>query len=332
MASLQAIIKSKNSAVEVAETNLERGEIYFFTPGGQRSSDHVQSKNVVWTAPQNGTAVIEVWGASGSVGKMCCCGWAMPGNPGAYAKKTIEVGTNDTVCMILGDSCANDQLCHKGISEATCVCWTTQSATGAIVAGGGRGGPHICVSGGSSYCCGIAYGFPGQTFSNIGGSYSGGSAGCGLLCNYFAGEIAQATGGDINKDGGFSCVLISHCNPCCQCHFVSAVRVAPGLVSQEGATMLLTHNCGPSVAQVSGAGAESLYMGLSGLSRTPTQGNAFTTCWTSGKPCSCYETWTRYQYNYPHGVPAPTEFPCSSVRNWGHRGGPGAVRIQFIGT
>lgn len=332
MASLASIVRSKNSAVEINETNLERGTIFYYTPGDQRSTNHDQSKCIEWKSPGNGTVVVEIWGASGSIGKMCCCGWSLPGNPGAYSKKTLEMSTNDTICMVIGNSCTDDTLCHKGRSEATCICWITTASSGTMVAEGGRGGPHICASGQSAYCCAIAYGLPGQNFSNIGGAFEGGSNGCGVICNYVAGEIATATGGDINKDGGFSCTIISHCNPCCQCHFVGAVRVSPGLVSEEGATTYLTYNCGHGHAKESGVGPQMMFMGLSGLSRMPTMGTAFSTCWTSGQSCSCYETWTRFQHNFPHGVPAPGEFPCSSVRNWGHRGGPGAVRIQFIGT
>ena len=79
MATLKSLIRSKDQALYGDEENLERGEIYSYTPGTDYNNF---CQGVCWVAPANGTAVIEIWGAGGSGAKMCCCGFGLPGNPG----------------------------------------------------------------------------------------------------------------------------------------------------------------------------------------------------------------------------------------------------------
>lgn len=331
MASLSNIVNARLGGGDgTSETNLEQGQIYYYRLASNSGNYTSCEKCAVWTAPASGEAVIEIWGAGGSTGKMCCCGYALPGNPGAYSKKTIAVTSGEQITMNLGAPCRNDQLCWKGISEPTCVCYVTAGAAGSgtICAGGGRGGHAFCVDGGSSYCCAVNCGYPGQLLSVIGGAWSGGSNGCGIVCNYCAEQMPTATGGDVNLAGGFSCVTISHCNPCCQCHFYATNALPPGFGTKLGGYVSYNSWCGIGADYPSGVGYKAFMMALNGYSRSPNYGNAFNTCWGGGRNCGCYDC-TNQQQLMPHGVGGPIQFPCSSVRNHGQMGGSGAVRIQF---
>jgi hypothetical protein len=336
MASLSSLVVSKTQDLQFEETNIEKGTITTFLPGtvSTNREDFNEAKtDQVWTAPGTGIAVIEVWGASGSAGYGCCCGVGIPGNPGAYAKKTVNVVAGCTVTMNLGDSCYQNTLCYKGRSEPTCVCYDAVGTDGTIVAEGGRGGVWICVpSSGGAYCCSIAAGLPGQTFADLGAPWVAASDGCGLICNYVAGEIANATGGDINLSGGYSCMTMGHCNTCCQCKFVSHMRTSPGIVSQCGNTLHYNHDCGFHYARENSSGPHQALAAMNAISRTPSMGQPYTNCWSNGRHCESYDNPTAQQYIYPHGMPASGTHSCVNTRNYGTRGGPGAVRIQFIGT
>jgi len=332
MASLSTIVQSRLGTSGGAETNLEKGQIYYFTLQNYNNNTHGPCNQCnTWTAPTNGTAIVEIWGAGGSVGKMCCCGFAMPGNPGAYAKKTIVMSQNETICMNIGESCVNDGLCVKGISQPTCVCWITGGAqgNGTMCAGGGRGGEAFCVSGGSMFCCATACGYPGQNFATVAGGFSGGSSGCGIVCNYKAGEMATATGGDVNISPQFSCIALSHCNPCCQCHMYGTNAVPPGYVSECGGLVGYAMHCGHHYDRPSGTGMKQFIYALNGHNKAPSVGLPASHCWAAGRMCGCYECNTAATHMVPHGVGGPIATPCSSVRHHGWRGGAGAVRITF---
>lgn len=333
MASLSSIISTKARDVFLEETNLEKGIISVFTPASGSARDFDNASNQTWTAPGTGVAIIEVWGAGGSAAAGCCCGVGIPGNPGAYAKKTINVVSGCAITMVLGDACRNNTACYKGRSENTCVCYNGVGTDGAIVAEGGRGGVWVCVpSSGGAYCCSLASGLPGQTFADIGTPWVAGNAGCGLICNYVANEIANATGGDINLSGGFSCMTMGFCNTCCQCYFVSHVKLSPGIVSKCGNTISYNHDCGLHYARENSSGPQQLILALNSLTRTPSMGQPFTNCWSNGRWCEGFFNQTQLPYIYPHGVPAGGTHSCASTGNGGTRGGPGAVRIQFIGS
>ena len=72
----------------VKEQQLERGRIFVFSEGNMYTSF---CNCVCWRPPGVGCVVIDVWGASGSGAKMCCCGSGIPGNPGSFARKCICV-------------------------------------------------------------------------------------------------------------------------------------------------------------------------------------------------------------------------------------------------
>lgn len=318
MASLSTILSNKGNSIEfpVGETNLEAGSTFVFVPNHTTGGINT----FTWTAPASGTAIIEVWGASGSGARMCCCGGGIPGNPGAYAKKTITVSNGSTISGNVGRSCANVNMCYRGRSENTCICYVA-ATTGAVCAEGGFGGHSICHTGASTYCCFRAIGF---CATNCG------SAGCGWICNYGGPNSAlpaTATGGDINRSGGISCVCFSVCDMnYCYHHFNTAI--SPGVFAKEEARFTFQ----PSVSEQNfGVDFASFIAGLNSVTNSPRMGHPFFSCYTGSKPCGCYDSAGCFGV-LPYGVPGLSAFSCADVRDNGLRGGPGAVRIQFIGS
>lgn len=319
MASLRTLINNKASNI-VAESNIEQGEVFFFSPGFQNTTG-----NFCWISPRSGTAIIEVWGASGSGALMCCCGGGLPGNPGAYARKTITVLANCTVCGSIGMSCGNTgALNYRGRSEATQICWVGSGTNGCICAEGGIGGYAYCSTGSSLYCCYTSGSFCSEFINTQ----------CGIVCNYgpgvSAGCCAQAYGGDVNCFGGFSCASFFGCSPSCTCQYNYHVALSPGIVGTDGAVITFGVDSDTGVARNSGQGYHSFAFALSAASRSPTMGVPFTTCWGFAGGCGCYDV-QGCQTLMPVGVPGLPPNPCSSVRDHGIRGGNGAVRIQLIG-
>lgn len=88
MASLSSLIQTKSAIAQISEENLDKGQVFVFAHGTYTQNFRCQ---FCWIAPSNGTATIEIWGAGGSASRMCCCGIGIPGNPGAYAKKTVAI-------------------------------------------------------------------------------------------------------------------------------------------------------------------------------------------------------------------------------------------------
>ena len=118
--SFKNLVKIKGDGIYATEEHLERGRIHVFTPG-----NNYTNYSICWRAPAKGTAVVEIWGAGGSGAKMCCCGGGLPGNAGAYSKRTIQVNTNCFICGSVGFSCGNsDSLCFRGCSDPTQICWS----------------------------------------------------------------------------------------------------------------------------------------------------------------------------------------------------------------
>ena len=101
MASLKGLLTTRNPA-EMIEENLETGYIYSYTQGTNWSQF---CNGVCWEARSDGTAIIEIWGSGGSGSRMCCCGDGLPGNAGAYVKKSITVEAGDTMTGCVGMSC-----------------------------------------------------------------------------------------------------------------------------------------------------------------------------------------------------------------------------------
>jgi hypothetical protein len=301
------------------ETNLEQGEISVFYPGTEYQSFRCQ---ICWKAPGNGTAVIEIWGASGSGGRMCCCGVGVPGNPGAYSKKTVQVNAGSFVSGTVGMSCGNaSSLCWRGCSESTCITICHVGGCNCMCAEGGTGGRTFCADGGSISCCLTAN--YGMCFTRLD------SAACFIVCNNP--QMGRAYGGDVNCCGGWSCSSFYHCNSCCHCSFQDHVAVSPGIFARNGVVLTFNRELDSPLSNTSGHGLYQLLNTLNAAGRSPVIGAYQGACWAGSVGCGCYEAWACTPM-LPYGVPGPSGYSCSSVRHSGFRGGHGAVRIKFIGS
>lgn len=336
MASLSDIIKNKasnSSRLDIVldsgllfpegETNLTDYQVWSYTKSSYNNTNEIC---VDWVAPAAGLAVIEVWGASGSGGKMCCCGSGIPGNPGAYARKVVQVSSGDTVTGSLGSSCGNaSSLCYRGRSEQSGVCYSTSSGSGCLCAEGGFGGFARCNDGSTAmYCCLRACNFC---------ATQQGSAGCGTICNYggpASAVEAQAYGGDINLNGGISRTCFACCNPCRPDAYTFTAAISPGIFS-KGTTYVGTKGS-KSTYTSRGFEIEQPYLiAIGQAARSLGNPPKITDCRDSYNWCACYD-YMGCQYVLPYGIPGLSANPCSSVRSGGLRGGPGAIKIKFIGT
>jgi len=318
MATLSNLLSERLSPL-TQETNLETGDISVFHPGSYEAF----RCNICWRAPASGIAIIEIWGSSGSGGKMCCCGAGVAGNPGAYVKKTVNVQSGSYVSGCVGISCGNaDSLCWRGCGSSTCMTVCHSGGCVCLCAEGGYGGRVGCVEGNSNSCCMMSrFGMCGTQL---------GSSGCFTVCNNT--EMGKAYGGDINKCGGFSCASFFHCNPCCKCSYQDHVAVAPGIFGTEGAVLTINRERETVSYQCTGDGLSQLLGALSVAGRSPTIGGHQASCWSSGRGCACYQTWGCTPA-LPYGVPGLSGIGMdSSIVDFGLRGGHGATRIKFIGS
>ncbi len=332
MPSLSTLIQGKRtSLVNLTESNLERGLIHIFHPGYEYEAYRC---GWCWKPCGTGCAIIEVWGASGSGGRQCCCALGLPGNPGAYARRTICVTTGQYICSTgapscqWGMSCGNaDALCFRGCSNPTGVCWFSTTTNGCMCAEGGRGGDARCVASASfsAFCCFVALGY---CNTNIG------SAGCGYICNKASGNWEpQAYGGDINCPGGFSCLFVGACDPASVCCHRFYVRTSPYKFGINGGIAEVNMQCASCYAQFAGGHTFGpMYSALAGLSHSPTAGAIYMGgAWNGNSPCGCYEAWGCI-HRLPTGVPGLSATVYPDVRDQGMRGGNGAVRITFFCT
>lgn len=320
MASLSTILSNKNlKYTPVAETNLLPGNQFIFIA----SHNNCGINQFTWTAPSNGTVTMEIWGASGSTGRMCCCGGGIPANSGAYSKKTIPVTTGNTICGTVGRPCYNQTLCYPGRSENTCICYVA-GTSGTVCAEGGYGGFSVCNNASASlYCQFISCNF---CFTNCG------SLGCGWICNFGGPNsvvAAVATGGDINCSGGISCICFSICDANNSCYHHPWPALSNGVFSTGKSRPVVSGNHNNTM----GANSGMLYEYLAALNYMghPIIGRQFHMCTNNHATCTCYEI-SKCMINLPYGVPAIGPFPCNEFRDNGMRGGPGAVRIEFIGS
>ena len=327
MSSLTSILSSKQQTFSNIEQNLERGQISVYVHGNQLSN---LISGFCWQAPSTGIAVIEMWGGSGSSAKMCCCGFGIPGNPGAYSKKTIEVRAGNYICGGVGRACANsNDLGFRGCSDSSTLTWFGRDCngqtTGCMCAQGGRGGLSICTTAASAWCCFYAAGFCGTKTLNDN---------CGVICNYCVNGVgwnACAYGGDFNCCGGFSCMSFFGCQSACMCLYQTHLAVSPGVVSTKGTVLTFGVENSNEFANWSGQGIYQAMNALNAVSRWPSQGTQFASPWGFSGACGCYDN-DGCVRNLPVGVPAPPPYPCVEVRDHAHAGGDGAVRIKFIAS
>lgn len=323
MASLKSLLGSKS--LPITESNLEKGKIYSY------QNAHIYDRMCCggrFCAPADGTVVLEIWGAGGSGAEMCCCGGGIGGNTGAYAKKTFGIRQGEMICSWIGRSCASDDLCFKGCSEATCVmavmdcCGNQNNGYFCMCAEGGKGGINICSTGTALFCC-FYQCFCGTRIGNDG---------CGTICNWCAdgsGWHGQAYGGDVNCPSRISCTTFLGCCTQCICQYSYHIAYPYGVWSTEGGIATHGNDHDSDFSQWSGQGQFQRVQSMNSMSRHPTSGVWGTDCWGSSNSCGCYNMQGCHYFG-PYGSGGVTGVPCPNVRDHGSRGGSGLVRVKFI--
>lgn len=311
---ISELLSESTTAITFAEI----GEIFTYTHHPAMSMSYPRC----WIAPGNGTAIIEIWGAGGSGAGGCCCGTGGPANPGAYAKKTIAVAQNDWVQVSLGCSTqvSGSYCCAPQSGPTTVTICTALAGCECMCAQGGWGSCWSCGTSTSAFCC----------FANA-GFYSGIllCGGCGIICHTCQ---ACAYGGDINVSGGRTCVYYSSCNGSCisydnQLYYIP---FPPGIINERGGILTFTAStiCGgnwsPSHANYNAA-IRTLE------SQNSSHQSSGYLCWAGSVPCGCYEATSCATY-LPPAFPGLGSLVGSGGRTVGSRGGPGAMRIRFIGS
>lgn len=318
MANLDKLLTDRQTRVPSAQEQKRNGIVFFFTHTNVTGVTNYSPCCFFWNSPGTGRAVIEIWGASGSGGQMCCCsGGGIPGNPGGYARINVSVTASSNVCGFVGCSPHGGCLCYPGQSNCTQVTLTNTSCNNVLRAQGGFGGYTNCSTGTAHYCCLVAAGFA-HTLTNTF---------CGILCNSGGPNSATpacACGGDVNISGGISCLRTYDCCQYFKCNHENTLAVSAGIFSACCSPCFRFGKSewpGYGIAHASWAELEDV---MSVINRQmPYNHN----CYTSMQPCGCYEH--DGCHLAPVGVPGITGHPCPGVRSSGLKGGHGAVRITF---
>lgn len=136
---LSQLLRARNESIRpnLSETNLETGTIFMYTEGTTYSpyatNAGVTGGGFCWKAPTYGCAVIEAWGAGGSAGKIACCGYGLPGNSGAYAKKSICVWPPGGLTSATTYTHAGTGVSAAGTFNAVPIKSTSGKGTGAVI-------------------------------------------------------------------------------------------------------------------------------------------------------------------------------------------------------
>ena len=328
MAKLSDLLSTRE--VTAYQENLPKGKIYSVTGTSGMYACIRSDTQWCWNSPGCGVAVIEMWGASGSSGCVCCCGAGLPGNTGAYSKKTIAVNPCSVIFGRPGVACNGPGPCMgccPSCSEASCLVWEKArdlcgNTSGCICAQGGMGGRAQQQDGGSPYCCFYGLGFCGTLICNC----------CGIICNVCnGGWCACGYGGDINKCGIYGKMEFRGGQQNCLCQFIQNLPYAPGVFSEDGGYMNFHWANDHGSEQWAGSGMGAAGMMVNYNSKSPTGGHPWTNCWAANRFCTCYESQGCINY-MPYGVPSTAGTPCTNVRDSGRRGGPGAIRVTYRGT
>ncbi len=327
MATLTSILHQRSRA----SADLEKGRIYLYSPA-TTLTQFSNSSCVYWCAPSAGTAIIEIWGASGSGARQCCCSVSIPGNPGGYSKKIQCVNANDWIRGIVGMSCGNSgDICFRGCSQSTCItiCRPGCGTCTCMCAEGGWGGFSYCTTGSSGYCCFEAGNFAVDCFVSRGHSLE-----CGLVCNWSQCRYSwgKGWGGDVNKYGGTSCVSFLGCSGSQACCYIFHTAVSPGIIGEDGAVLSWTNECDSGVSAATGSGQFQTLINLGLATKRPTSQHMVTGCWSGHKHCGCYESNGCIRFNPPGVAGAPFMNGQGDVRGGGFAGGHGMMRIKFIGN
>ena len=318
MANLNALLLRRNGQRDRGQERSRGGVEFFFTHTNVTGVCNYSACCYLWNSPGTGTAVVELWGASGSGGLMCCCsGGGIPGNPGAYSRIQIGVTDSSIVCGWVGCSPTGGSLCTPGRSQCSVACLFNTTCNNVLTATGGHGGYTNCSTGTSHYCCLVAAGFN-HTLTNTN---------CGILCNNGGPQGASpatASGGDLNISGGISCLRTWDACQYWKCNMEVTLAISPGVFSNTSSPCFRFFKSefpGFGIAHNSWAEMENAMSVMNG--QQPYNHN----CYTSMQPCGCYEH--DGCFLNPVGVPGITGSPCPNVRSSGGKGGHGGVRITF---
>lgn len=321
MANLDRLVQKRNADIKRGIENKLGGTPFVFSHTNVTGTLNGNPCTWTWTSPGTGIAVVELWGASGTGAKMCCCGGiGIPGNPGAYLRQTLCVTPSSCLCGWTGCSPTGDSLCYPGRSGCSVACPFNTNNNTVLTATGGFGGFTVCTTGTALYCCIVAQGYS-HTLTNTF---------CGILCNNAGpngATQATASGGAVNLPGGISCIRMYECCNFFECNYEETMAVSPGIFSSTCATCFRYTRAGWPYPQHARHGSYGY-----GISTASFQGLYPTSdrveCWTSGSNvCGCYE-WSGCVLGGV-GYPGTSGFPCPSVRSMGQKGGHGAVRITF---
>ena len=329
MANLSTIVGERAAPFGADETNLETGVVSVWVATNE-NSDGMRCQ-MCWHAPGDGVALIEIWGAGGTGSKQCCCANNIPANSGSYARLQVNVTSGNYVCGYVGHSCRhNDGLCFEGCSQASCVLVCHNGGCSCACAQGGQGARVHCTTSTAIACCFTSqYGLSCCYVNDY----------CRLVCNccwttWGCSNVAGTTSGVTNvacMPSRWGCTCFNHCNACCDCYHVYYVPTAPGTYGKCGATIAYTGVGDTGIQVKPGSGLGQVVAGMAALSRGGMHGFSWGTCWNGARGCACYIS-DQCNVYIPYGMAGFGTHVCNNIRDYGHRGGPGAVRIRFKET
>ena len=146
MTSLTTLLAARSAVQQRGTEEKRAGNVWAFSYEDAYTAGRCQ---FCWTAPTTGTAVVELWGAQGSGSMECCCaGGGIPGNSGAYTKKTVCVtGGSSYICGWVGCAPYGSPICYAGQSGCSIACFFNTSNNVILCASGGYGGYNMCSTG-----------------------------------------------------------------------------------------------------------------------------------------------------------------------------------------
>lgn len=365
MASLKEIVGNKSKDFVGQEANIEEGQLYVFQQNRQALAGvRCTGKSTCqycWLSPGTGKIQIEIWGAGGSAGRQCCCSNGLPGNPGAYARKTLCVDASTYILACTGLACCENQLCVKACSGATCIiiCSPNGLLTSGIgherevclCAEGGWGGLSLCTGSSSPYYCYRCFDSFGTCCLRVANTYlcsvnrincdCSADIGCGVICNVGGWQdVRRAYGGDFNCNSGdvcdpygpnWSCLVVGDCGGA-SCNAANTIAIPPGYGSEHGTAFTFNHQCGGMTHAETGGGQSKIMGLITMLGRHAGFGAPINSyCYSNNRPCACYEQ-TQCAFFLPPGIPAAGQNVRPDVIDNGYRGGSGGMKIKYLGT
>jgi hypothetical protein len=317
MANLSTLIRERNQTIKRGADKGSSGVVFFYT---QTRTDGGTCQ-FCWNSPGTGCAVLEVWGSSGGGARMCCCSQSgVPGNSGAYSKKFIRVCSGSYICGWAGCAPEANNRCCGGRGNCSVACVFNSGNNGCARGEAGWGGFTNCTTSTAQFrCLRISCNF----CSTCIGTY------CGIVCNRGGpngATPANASGGDINIQGGTSCSWHRCCcNQICMGN-IQTIGISAGIFSADSVTCLqYNRNYFPTAQNQASNGMAEMGVALASLAKQ--YPNSYWRCWQSWSPCGCYE-YLGCVYGAV-GVPGTNAAPCAGVRSGGMRGGFGGVKITF---